>query len=393
MIRKPEILEPTERAVTHAALESSLLALAEAQSTLAAVLENTNNGIFFVAPDLTILYVNRRMGELFGIDLRGTIGRRKTDVINERIMCQMEHPEEFLERLRYLYRHTEETAVDEVVVARPTRRVLERYSAPVYKDDGALQGRIEVYSDVTEVRELQRNKDEFLSLVSHELRTPVTSIKGYAQLLRRRARQHPVSDQTAVAYETIDRQATRMQELIDSLLDLSRLESGRLHLQVSELDFSDVATRTAEMVQMTTDDHAITLSVPAGPLWMVGDERRLEQVMTNLLTNAVRYSPNGGPITVALSKSDGTITALITDRGMGIAPDAIDHIFERFYRAQGVAESSGLGIGLYLTKRIVERHEGSITVDSRIGGGSTFIVTLPVQPSNVSAEDEMVRTP
>jgi signal transduction histidine kinase len=275
--------------------------------------------------------------------------------------------------------------VDEVEVQTPTHRLLERYSAPVYKSAGELLGRIEVYSDVTEVRELERNKDNFLSLVSHELKTPVTSIKGYAQLLRRRAsREHP-PEQTVMAYEIIERQATRMQELIDVLLDLSRLESGRLALQRGEVNLTDLVGRVSAMVQMTSDTHTLALQLPARPVWIQADERRIEQVIVNLLSNAVRYSPGGAAITVTLRVDAGYAEVAVADEGDGIPPDALPHIFEQFYRASGNAETTGMGIGLYISKGIVEEHGGSIGVESQVGTGSTFTVRLPMEADEVGA--------
>jgi len=367
----------TEAILVRQALEATIVKAAESQSLLSAVLDNTNNGILFIGRDLTILYANRRVGELFGIEPNRVLGHTAAEVVDAHLAPRMADAEQFSRRLAFLYDHPEETAVDEVEVSFPVPRILERYSAPVYKEDGALFGRIEVYSDVTEVRQLERNKDDFLSLVSHELRTPVTSIKGYAQLLQRRARREQPSEQTLVAYETIERQAARMQELIDLLLDLSRLETGRLTLQIGALNLTELLTRVAAMLQLTTDQHGIRLQVPAEHTWIEGDERRLEQVVTNLLSNAIRYSPNGGTIRVLLLEEDDRICLSIEDEGIGVSLDARSRIFERFYRASGVPQSTGLGIGLYVTKGIVEQHGGTIAVESQVGHGSTFIVTLP----------------
>jgi two-component system phosphate regulon sensor histidine kinase PhoR len=291
------------------------------------------------------------------------------------------HPETFVERLFYLYDHLEETAVDEIEVLLPSRRILERYSGPVYREEGQLLGRIEVYSDTTEVRELHRNKDEFLSLVSHELRTPVTSIKGYAQLLQRRARREHLPAQTASAYATIERQAARMQELIDLLLDLSRLEAGRLKIQAAPVNLTDLIKRVVEMVQSTADLHRIDMRLPREPVSIQGDERRLEQVLMNVLTNAVRYSPDGGTVTLSLECQSDRVRISVADTGVGIAPDSLARVFERFYRAASTPLPTGMGIGLYITRGIVEEHGGKIGVESELGKGSTFTVELPANTS------------
>lgn len=359
-------------------LRETIVQLADSQSLLAAVLDNTNNGIVLVGPDRTLLYANRRMGELFGVDLRGAIGHNQGGVIAEQIMQRVADPEAFRQRLLHLYEHLDETAVDEVEVVRPVRRTLERYSAPVYKEEGGLLGRIEVYSDVTEVRDLQRNKDEFLSLVSHELKTPVTSIKGYAQLLQRRARREQLPEQTRTAYQVIERQAARMQELIDTLLDLTRLETGRLVLRTKVMVLNDLVERAVQSARSTTDHHQFELHLPSQEVSVQGDGPRLEQVLASLLTNAVGYSPDGGIIAVRLEQTDTVARLSVSDQGAGIPPDALPRVFERFFRGADGPEQSGMGIGLYIARGIVEHHGGSISVESKLGQGSTFTVTLPL---------------
>ncbi|MBV9279892.1 MAG: PAS domain-containing protein [Chloroflexi bacterium] len=366
------------------ALERAVRQLSESQGMLSAVLDNTINGIILVGVDMQVLYANRRMEDLFGLEPGAAIGRDKREVADRRLADQVVNPEDFLQRLYYLYDHFEETAIDEIEVARPSHRILERYSSPVFKQDASLLGRIEVYSDVTEVRQLQRDKDEFLSLISHELRTPVTSIKGYAQLLQRRARREATAGHTLQAYDAIERQASRMQELIDILLDLSRLETGRLQLQLGDVDLNELVPRVVGMVEVMSDRHRFDVHLPPDSTRIRADERRMEQVLLNLLTNAVRFSPDGGTVTTRLDQEEDLVRLSVTDQGYGIAPDAQERIFERFYRAGQVPEATGMGIGLYITKGIVEQHGGWIAVDSAPGRGSTFTVHLPravaVQP-------------
>jgi signal transduction histidine kinase len=367
----------TDEVLTRQALEATILRLAEAQSVFSAVLDGTINGIIFIGRDLQVLYANRRMRDLFDVDPASLVGKDIRTATSERLAARMRVPEEFHEHVDALCNDFEATTIDEVEVASPVRRILERYSGPVYKEDGTLHGHIEVYADVTAVRDLQRNKDDFLSLVSHELKTPVTSIKGYAQLLQRRAQKEQLSEQTVAAYSVIERQAARMQELIDALLDLSRLETGRLALEIGELNLNELVERVAEMVQMTAEAHTIGLERPAKPLWIRGDSRRLEQVVMNLLTNAVRYSEDGSTVRVILGESDANAVISVADEGPGIPADAQPHIFERFYRASESAQAGGMGIGLYITKGIVEQHGGTITLQSQLGVGSTFTVVLP----------------
>jgi PAS domain S-box-containing protein len=362
---------------TSRALESTIAQLADSQNTLAAVLDSTANGMFFVGPQGTVLYANRRAGELLGIDPRQAVGRKKLDLVASELQGRMADPQRFSERLRAIYAEPEATAVDEIEVLRPVRRILERYSGPVYRQDGTLLGRIDVYTDMTEIRDLQRNKDEFLSLVSHELKTPITSIKGYIQLLRKRAERESPSRRTLVAYEVIERQTQRMQTLIDMLLDLSRLESGRLTLQRTPVELRALLDETVSSARTMTNDHEIAVALPPRQVWVEADAPRLEQVITNLLTNAIRYSPNGEPIKVELSRRGKEAHIRVRDHGTGIAPDALPRVFERFFRAGSNPHQGGMGIGLYVANGIVTEHGGRIDVTSELGRGSTFTVVLP----------------
>jgi len=363
--------------VTRQAFESTIVKLAESQSLLAALLDATANGILFADADGIVMYVNQKMEGLLGASLPRLMGRPVTEVA-PRLASSAVDPDAVLQRMLQLHADEQTISVDEFDVYYPTDRILSRYSAPVLNEDQSFVGRVDVYSDVTDARQLQRNKDHFLSLVSHELRTPVTSIKGYAQLLQRRASKESPSDQTLIAYQTIERQSGRMQRLIDLLLDLSRLESGRLQLAIDQVNLSDLVARAAEMVQMTTDEHRIALELPDRPVWIEGDEQRLDQVFTNLLTNAVRFSPQGGTITMTLTHAGDEIRAVVRDRGRGIRRESIPRIFERFYHDGPSVDSSGMGVGLYITKRIVERHDGYIEVASTLDAGSTFTVHLPL---------------
>jgi signal transduction histidine kinase len=254
--------------------------------------------------------------------------------------------------------------------------VLDRYSGPVYTRSGTLLGRIEVYTDVTDLHELQRNKDEFLAVVSHELKTPVTSIKGYAQLLGRRAVREQLQASTVSSLGVIERQANRMEQLIETLLDLSRWDLGKLKFEPGEINLSALIRHAADLAGMTIEVRQIELELPASPVWIRGDERRIEQVVTNLLLNAIRYSPGGEAVTVSLHEGDD-VRLRVQDRGIGIPPEARPRIFERFYRGPGMTDLTGLGIGLYISKNIVEQHGGQINVESEVGAGSTFTVTLP----------------
>jgi signal transduction histidine kinase len=221
-------------------------------------------------------------------------------------------------------------------------------------------------------------------LVSHELKTPVTSIKGYSQLLKRRATRENLSEGILNACTVIERQVERMEGLISTLLDLSRLETGQMDLNIERVDLRALVLRASEMVQLTEDTHVIDLDVPAEAVWIEADASRLEQVLMNLLTNAVRFSATGTTISVSLRDEDPVVLQVV-DEGEGIPTAMQPHIFERFYRGGNAQQSNGMGIGLYITRGIVEQHGGTIEVRSNAGEGAAFTVRLPCQQPTPNA--------
>jgi signal transduction histidine kinase len=233
-------------------------------------------------------------------------------------------------------------------------------------------------------------RDEFLSIASHELRTPVAVLLGNTQLLERvlsgRVRQ---DTRVRQSFAAIERQLTRIQALIATMLDVSRIERGHLKIEHDPLDLIALVQAVVEEVRTTTQAHPIELIIPADPplsIFVYGDALRLEQVMFNLLQNAIKYSPDGGPIQVTIARAEDWASVAVTDHGLGIAAEALPHLFERFYRAPAVRSEhiSGMGIGLYIVHEIVTLHGGDVSVASEQGAGTTVTLRLPLatpQPS------------
>jgi two-component system phosphate regulon sensor histidine kinase PhoR len=227
--------------------------------------------------------------------------------------------------------------------------------------------------DVTQRRKLARAQREFISLVGHELRNPIASLKGYAQLMQRRA----IYSREAV--ETIVRQTNRLNRLVGDLLDASRLEAGRLELRRTEVDLVGRLRGVVEAMRELTDKHQIEFDAPEWPVVGWWDRDRLEQVMDNLVGNAIKYSPDGGRIVVRIEDRGHEVLISVADQGSGIAPEALPYLFERFYRAPDAVDgpARGIGLGLYVCKGLVEAMGGRIWVDSEPAHGSTFTFTLP----------------
>jgi signal transduction histidine kinase len=236
------------------------------------------------------------------------------------------------------------------------------------------------------VEDLSRLKDEFLSIASHELRTPVTSIKGYTQLAKALIQENDLvtsAEYLNVALDQID----RMSRLILELLDVSRIETGRLEIRRDRIDWKPFVESVVARHHTAVNDRKFHIDLPVDSSEVAGDRDRLEQVLGNLLENAVKYSPDGTDISVRVRDENDRVVTAISDRGIGIPSDEIGQVFERFHRGRQVSSSNygGLGLGLYISKQIVERHGGSIWVESREGQGTTFFFSLPTQSAAARA--------
>jgi K+-sensing histidine kinase KdpD len=231
-----------------------------------------------------------------------------------------------------------------------------------------------------EAQDAIRLRDEFLTMASHELRTPLTSLLGMSHMLQKRIGRETAADERMQrGIGMIAKQAERLKALIDRMFDLSRVHLGYLELELQLLDVHELARRTIEEARPLLQRHTIQLICREQSIWLEADEARLEQVLQNILHNAIKYTPNGGPIQVAITSDEQAVQIAITDCGIGIPEAAREHVFKRFYRASnGIHRNiSGLGLGLYLANEIVKRHDGSIAFHSTDDQGTTFTITLP----------------
>jgi PAS domain S-box-containing protein len=237
------------------------------------------------------------------------------------------------------------------------------------------------------VEDLSRLKDEFLSIASHELRTPVTSIKGYTQLAKTLIRENDLNTSEEYLDIALD-QIDRMSRLILELLDVSRIETGRLEIRRDAIRWSTFVRDVVHRHHTAVSDRRFHLNVPDDSKIVDGDRDRLEQVLGNLLENAVKYSPDGSEIFVNVDDKGDHVVTSVCDRGIGIPADELAQVFERFHRGRQVSSTNygGLGLGLYITKQIIERHAGSIWVDSKEGSGTTFYFSLPTVAAPLPAQ-------
>ncbi|RYE22245.1 MAG: PAS domain S-box protein [Sphingobacteriales bacterium] len=252
---------------------------------------------------------------------------------------------------------------------------------PQYRKDGTFSGYIGACVDITEQKQMQQQKDDFIGIASHELKTPVTSIKAYTQVLERMLVKKGETREAAMIGR-MDSQLNRLTSLIGDLLDVTKINTGKLQFNDREFDFNDHVKELIEDLQRTTEKH--TLVEDLRPTGMVfGDKERIGQVITNLVTNAIKYSPKGDKIVIHTALKNNEVTLCVQDFGIGIPEDNLNKVFEQFYRVSGDMQHTfpGLGLGLYISSEIIKREGGRIWVTSKEGEGSTFCFALPVRVS------------
>jgi signal transduction histidine kinase len=233
-------------------------------------------------------------------------------------------------------------------------------------------------------------REQFLTIAAHELKTPLTSLLGNAQLIQRRAqRDNTSSTRDMRALQVVVEQATRLNVMITSLLDITRIESGQLTIERKPIDLCRLIRRVIDEIRPGLEQHKLTWSSSLEEILIEGDALRLEQVLQNLIGNAVKYSPQGGLVTVHIERRNAQACVMVSDQGIGIPQEALTQLFQRFYRAKNVDAQhiSGVGIGLFVVKEIVDLHGGEVTVESNVGRGSTFTVWLPSAEGNRGTDD------
>jgi signal transduction histidine kinase len=251
--------------------------------------------------------------------------------------------------------------------------------APVREPHGEISGVMAVVTEVSEQVRLREQGEEerqqFVAIVAHELRNPITSLIGYAQLMKRRERYD------ARAMETIITQAKRLERLTADLRETVRARLGALSIALGPVDVRSLVLPAAEQAQATTEAHTITVEMPDALPPARWDADRVAQVLGNLLLNAIKYS-EGGEVRIRVTDQGEAARIVVADRGIGIPPEALPHIFEPFYRAENAVGGSrrGMGLGLPISKSLIEAHGGEMTVESRVGEGSAFTLTLPYDP-------------
>lgn len=343
--------------------------LVERSGQLQAVLDAIDSGVLLIDRSGTIRYANARLGQLLGAPSERLFGLPRDQALAGLLLPQPGGPG---------------GAASWRTAHRPPR-ILRRFSNEVHDSDGAPLGQIEVYTDITELEAVNQLKDEFVAAAAHDLKTPVTAIKGYAQIAMRQARR--LEDQRIVQQlEVINARSNDLTHLMDSILDVSRIQAGRLRLELKTFAAQEPVARIIRQLDydLQRQRRAVALDQPAEPIIVTWDQARIERVLLNLLGNAIKYSPGGGALELALRQpAPDEVELIVSDHGIGIPPAERERIFERFYRVRQAIDDGfkGTGMGLYLVRNVVEEHGGRIWAADAIHGGpgTSMIVRLPVR--------------
>jgi PAS domain S-box-containing protein len=262
-------------------------------------------------------------------------------------------------------------------------------AAPILDREGGVVGGVDIIRDVSYEREVDELKSSLISTVSHELRTPLTMIQGFSELLLGR---ELGEEQSRRALEQINTSAERLSRLISDLLTVSRLDSGRLEIRAGPVDLATVVTETIDPFKRDRD---IRIDLDGAMLPVLADRDKLVQILTNLVSNAVKYSGAETPVSVTATRKGAAVPIAVEDGGIGMTEDQVAHVFEKFYRVDRpqVHEIGGTGLGLYITKNLVELHGGEIRVESEAGQGTTFSFTLPIADQSDEGPDPSHRGP
>jgi PAS domain S-box-containing protein len=346
--------------------EQELLFARQRVEQLAAIVTHSGDAIVSASSDGIVESWNDAAARLFGCAAEEAVGRRLRDILvladddpgYERIVDDLRGGQSV--RLETKGVHAAGHLIDVSVGLTPHLGLL-----------GELSAVSAIIRDISERVALERLQREFLAMASHELRNPVAVIAGHAQLMRRRETYNARSVDTIVA------QADQLGRLIEDLLLASQIEADRLHLYLAEVDVAADVRLAGEGMRAVRAN--LRIETPPEPVRVWADQHRLRQVFANILTNAIKYSPDGSEIVLRVTQAGADVHVAVTDHGVGVPAEALPHLFDRFYRAEGASkQAAGVGLGLYITRRIVESHGGRISVESAPGRGSTFTVTLPL---------------
>ena len=347
-----------------AVLRDMVQDLADERNRLTAVLNTMADGVVLVQSDGQIALINEAAGDLLGLREQLVVGRRFMEQVRDYQLQQLtagalESGEQRLEQLELL----------------PSHRYISAIATPL--TGGVQRGVLLTLHDMTLTRQIETTRREFVSNVSHELRNPLASIKAIAETLEVGGLQ---DQRVALDFvQRIHQEVDRMTRMVEDLLALSRLESERAEVHTDVVDLLGLISSVIESFLLQAQAKAVTIesTAPAETLRVRGEEEKLRQVLANLVSNALKFTPSGGAVNVVAKRSGADVQVSVIDTGTGIPEEHLPHVFERFYKVDRSRHGSGAGLGLAIVKHIVQAHGGEVSAASEEGKGSTFAFTVP----------------
>ncbi|RZK69343.1 MAG: PAS domain S-box protein, partial [Pedobacter sp.] len=370
-----------QKAFMEKQVKERTVALKESEAFLSSIIETVREGLLVLDPNFNVLSANYHFLKTFKVSLEETVGKELYQLGNN----QWDMPK--LRELLVKILPTNNPVVDfEVEHDFPhIGKKLMLLNAYRIELEGQFKDQILLaIEDITERKEIERRKDDFLSIASHELKTPLTTIKGYMQILQRTIPQE-ASDKFVNTFNKVSLYIERLNTLISELLDVSKIQTGNIELHMSEFDFDNMIAETVDGIQATVPGHEIILKGKTNTI-VSGDESHIIQVVNNLLSNAIKYAPDSRRIEVNITKVSEYVKVSVRDFGLGINPEDLNKVFDRFYRGSEVQKKfPGMGIGLYVCDQIIKNHQGTLWVESEKNEGSVFSFTLPKERKEPNA--------
>lgn len=364
------LLSTIERELKEAARRRELRRAEKAWATI----NSSQDGIAMTDPNHILLYTNQAFSEIFGIENINEYVGNPVEKIQEAMSLKLARPEAYRE---FMIRQWETDSERVLELDHLDGRIFLLYTGPVKDERGESIGRWINLRNVTREKEVDQMKSESVSLASHDLRTPLTSLIGFTELML--SRELP-EEKRRIFTETIHREAHRLAGVIDHFLDLQKIESGRIAYRKDPVDLPVIISRVKEVFSGGLSKHTFRIDLPPGLRPVRGDPDRLQQVLSNLVSNAIKFSPGGGEILISASRTDGEVVISVQDQGLGVPAEARDRLFTKFYRIDSPdrREIRGTGLGLAICRQIIEAHGGRIWVESEAGKGSTFSFSVPL---------------
>ncbi len=349
------------------------------------LLESTEQGIYSMDLKGCCTFVNRSGARMLGYEPEELVGRKLHGLIHHTRPDGTPYPVSLCPIHQSPLLTTKGVHVeDEVLWRRDGSCFPVEYTAHTITDGEVVRGTVVTFTDITERRQAEQFRQEYLALISHDLRAPLTAILGHAQIMQKVPDLPPRLQSSA---DAIDHSARRMTAMLQDLVDSAGVESGKLEMRPLPTDLRTFLYDLKERLGQSNRGEQVGMELPAELPTVMVDQLCLERIMNNLLTNAIKYSPPGSEVMVKVEAGEKQVTVSVVDQGAGIAARELPHIFDRFYRAHRTRKAEGLGLGLYITKMLVEAHGGRIWAESEVGRGSIFSFTLPAVDEAAMAGD------